>query len=266
MVQVRLADQIDFPGWRAAARALLAAGVPPGRVRWAVGHTGASLLAGEWLGVGGTPLSALPPLAEGEVRLSVPRAFLRLARLVVLHRDPGRFGLLYGILWRLTHGERRLLGMFHEPKVHRAVCLARDVGRDIHAMRMFLRFREVPGGDDGVRHVAWFEPAHRVLEAAAPFFVRRFAGQLWTILTPERSVRWDGARLNFGPGGRRADLPPADVVETGWKTFYAATFNPQRVSPKTMQGHMPKKYWPQLPEAECLPALLGSGPAEAGKH
>ena len=33
-------------------------------------------------------------------------------------------------------------------------------------------------------------------------------------------------------------------------------FNPARVSPRTMQGHMPKKYWRNLPEAELIPGLI----------
>ena len=55
--------------------------------------------------------------------------------------------------------------------------MARQVGREIHKMHAFVRFREVAdaAAAGGRRHVAWFEPAHHVLRAVAPFFVRRFA-------------------------------------------------------------------------------------------
>ena len=49
------------------------------------------------------------------------------------------------------------------------------------------RFRDVPG-PDGDAFVAWYEPDHHIVEAAAPFFVKRFASLRWTILTPERSA------------------------------------------------------------------------------
>ena len=38
--------------------------------------------------------------------------------------------------------------------------------------------------DLGERFVAWFEPKHFILEAAAGFFVERFRSQAWSILTP----------------------------------------------------------------------------------
>ena len=42
----------------------------------------------------------------------------------------------------------------------------------------------------------------------------------WAILTPERSVRWDGEQLVFGPGARRDQAPPADAGEELWLTYY----------------------------------------------
>jgi probable DNA metabolism protein len=55
-------------------------------------------------------------------------------------------------------------------------------------MHAFVRFRLVEGRRARGLHVAWFEPAHRVTEAAAPFFARRFANMNWSILTPDACV------------------------------------------------------------------------------
>jgi hypothetical protein len=44
---------------------------------------------------------------------------------------------------------------------------------------------------------------HHIVDAVAPFFVRRFAGMRWAILTPRRCLRWDGESLESGPGRRR---------------------------------------------------------------
>ena len=82
-----------------------------------------------------------------------------------------------------------------DPLVHRLEAMARAVRRDIHKMHAFLRFREVET-EDGPRFVAWFEPDHHIVRAAAAFFVRRFANMRWSILTPELSLHWDGETLS----------------------------------------------------------------------
>ena len=51
-------------------------------------------------------------------------------------------------------------------------------------MHAFVRFAEVEDGEGEPRYVAWFEPDHHIVERNAPFFVRRFAGMRWSILTP----------------------------------------------------------------------------------
>ena len=77
--------------------------------------------------------------------------------------------------------------------------MEKAVRRDIHKMRAFVRFRKIGDGDEE-RYVAWFEPDHFIVERNADFFVRRFTGMRWTILTPHASADWDGERLAIGPG------------------------------------------------------------------
>ena len=153
----------DVAGWREAARGLAAAGVPPEDVTWQVGATGGDLFAGE---------AAAHEVAPS-AKLTVPRAFLDLAGKAALNRDPERFALLYTLLVRLRQAPH-LLDDQADPLVRRVEALAKDVRRDIHKMRAFVRFREVPEGE-GVRFVAWFEPDHHIVRANAGFFVERFA-------------------------------------------------------------------------------------------
>jgi DNA polymerase len=124
-------------------------------------------------------------------------------------------------------------------------------------MKAFVRFRQVPDQErpGEVLHVAWFEPAHHVVEAVAPWFARRFANMRWAILTPERSVRWDGEQLLFGPGGGRHDAPAADAGEELWLTYYESIFNPARLKLQQMNKEMPRKYWHNLPEARLIGEL-----------
>jgi len=190
-----------------------------------------------------------------QAALSVPRAFVDLARSVVCHSDPERFAMLYQLLWRLQV-QRTLIDDHADPLVRRCEELAKAVRRDIHKMRAFVRFREL---DD--TYVAWFEPDHHIVRTNASFFVRRFASMRWSILTPELSIHWDGAALSEGPGASRGDAPQGDPVEEVWKTYYASIFNPARVKIGAMLKEMPRKYWKNMPETALVPQLLAAAQA-----
>ena len=204
----------DVAGFRREARQLLAQQVPPARVQWQAGGDaagGAGGTAGLWDELDEAPASAPEPVPAAAAvpvaqapAVRVPAAFVELCNQVLLHREPGRFALMYRLLWRLVHEP----ALRHDPLDAdrlKAAELAAAVRRDIHKMRAFVRFR--PVGDD--RHVAWFEPDHHIVEANAPFFMRRFAQMRWAILTPERCVEWDGEQLHFQPGADRSNAPPA---------------------------------------------------------
>jgi probable DNA metabolism protein len=237
------APEWDLDAWRAAARHALRAQLEPSQLEWQAGAQ-AGLLA-------------LPELAHAPLRCAAPTVaadFVTLAATVLCHRDPSRHALLYRILWRLTHGERALLDRASDPDVHAAAQLAQAVRRDAHKMKAFIRFRAVPGEADAF--IAWFEPQHYVVDHVAGFFERRFAGMRWAILTPYRSLRWDGASLAFGAGAQRADAPADDARETLWRAYYANIFNPARANARMMQQEMPRRYWHLLPEAGLIPGLL----------
>lgn len=75
------------------------------------------------------PATAEPPAESGAraSTLTVPRAFVELAGTVALHRDPGRWNLLYRVLHRLSHGEPRLLLVETDEDVRRLRLLEAEV-------------------------------------------------------------------------------------------------------------------------------------------
>ena len=256
MAQVRVAleGEIDWDGFRAAARRLIAQGVPPEEASWSTG-TEADLFDGS---------SAAAPAGTAEASATVPAAFIDLCERVRLHRDPSRFALMYRLLWRLQHEP----SLRHDPldaDLLRAQAMAKAVGRDLHKMRAFVRFRPVHDGQAEPLHVAWFEPEHHIVEANAPFFMRRFTHMRWAILTPRRSVRWDGTSLTFGPGAARSDAPPADAGEALWLTYYRHIFNPARLKLDQMRKEMPRRYWRNLPEAELISELTAHALPRTGR-
>ena len=289
-VAVRLASVVDWTGFSQAVRALRGEGVPPDQVRWRIDgaedavadlfDTGLERQAGEMAAPGTMPL---------------PRAFVDAAREVFLHADPARLPLIHRLALRIADRAEAWADPLHEDRLQ-FDRFQREVRREIHKMHAFVRFRRIDGRDGAMaaggdaagvddagasgrsgetretadtcetadsadaRHVAWFEPAHHVLEAAAPFFARRFATMRWAILTPRASVEWDGRALAFGPGARREDAPAADAGEALWLAYYRSIFNPARAKVAMMKREMPVRFWKNLPEAVQVSQLLAQAP------
>ena len=241
----------DFPAWQKAARAALQRDLPPQEIVWQeLGHDAPALdLLDE---------SDLPE-ANSSDRFRVPKKFFELARLLALHSDERRWALLYRLLWRITHGEPKLLEISIDPDVARAFDWHKSVRHDIHKMRAFVRFREIKRDGDPW-FVAWFEPQHRIVEHNATFFVNRFASMSWSILTPDRCAHWDQRELTFTDGVDKSQAPSEDEMEKLWLTYYGNIFNPARVKVHAMQAEMPKKYWRNLPETALIPTLLQEAP------
>jgi DNA polymerase len=254
-----LAHETDFDGWRVAARAFRVEGVEPGRARFVVAGAGQGGLFDA--GPSTDSEASLPSPPATEATLVVPKAFVDLAKEVILHRTIDRFDLLYRLLWRLRD-EPDLIKVVSDIDVADAFERAKNVSRSSHKMKAFVRFRQVKD-DAGEVWVAWFEPAHRVLEKTAPFFMRRFTTMRWSILTPDGSAFWDGEALTMGPAATRDMAPGEDEIEEFWKTYYASTFNPARLKTRTMQGEMPKRYWKNLPEAALIPELIAGAQVRA---
>ena len=267
VTSVVLQGPIDLPGFRRAARNLLARNIPPEQVSWHSSSTPTQDLFAD-------SCRFAEHGSDNASPINVPAEFLALCQTVILHSDPNRFGLLYRLLWRLLHEP----ALRHDPldadRVQ-AQHLAQAVRRDMHKMKAFVRFRTVQDRDGvtgdisqpvppgGPLHVAWFEPEHHIVEATASFFVRRFTQMRWAILTPERCIEWRAGiggqgSLETGPGARKADAPPADAGEALWLTYYQNIFNPARLKLKMMQKEMPKRYWKNLPEAQFISELAAA--------
>ena len=242
-----------FESWRDKARELLAQRVSPDAVLWSDDRAEVSLFTDE-------PRPSVIATAAPKVSA----AFHGIARSAAAHSDPKRWAALYRLLWRLTHGgEQHLLSIPTDRDVRQVQGWCKAVGRDVHKMHAFVRFRLV--GTDEVsgreQFVAWFEPDHRIVRLTAGFFQKRFTGMDWSILTPDECVHWDGIDLHFTPGVPRSAAPDADALDGLWRTYYRSIFNPARLKVKAMQAEMPKKYWKNLPEAELINELIAGSTA-----
>ena len=257
---MRHATAERWDDFRGTARSLLAAGVRPAEVRWTDGLAESAGLFGDEA-EDAPPGDGVPAEPAGTPR--VPPRFLKLAKAAACHVDPGRWEALYSLLWRLSRGEPHLLGDAADPDVARLHAWEKAVRRDVHKMKAFVRFRKVsdPHTPHGERFVAWHRPDHHIVEAAAPFFVRRFAPMHWAILTPRASATWDTRELAFGPGVPQSFAPDGDPTEDLWDTYFRHVFNPARLKVKAMKAELPVRHWATLPEAAAIPELIAQAAA-----
>ena len=244
MITARLSAEDDFDGWRNQCRGLMRLGAQPADVVWQVGEAR-------------TDLFASPEASVEAAPIGVPKGFAELARSVICHSDPERFGLLYGLLVDLK-ARRRHMGDEADPLLRKLEIMAKTVRRDIHKMRAFLRFRRIEEAEGEEHFVAWFEPEHHIVRTNAAFFVRRFAGMKWSILTPQLSIHWDRKKLLEASAALRTDAPTEDNIEDQWKTYYGSIFNPARLKVSAMLKEMPKKYWHNMPETALVTELIQS--------
>lgn len=245
----RVAEAVDFESFRQAARSLIGAHVPPREVRWAdAWQSQQDLLASASADAEGvdTTLSSRP--------LRLPRAYVEHASLAVLVRRSDRFDVPYRVLYRLTHGEPQLMQDVLDDDVRELMRRSQAVRKDEHRMHAFVRFRR-SHIDGAEQYVAWYEPEHFIVPLASPFFARRFSGQAWAILTPDACAFWDGHALRYGPGAQRTAAPDHDDLESLFRTYYAATYNPARDNPPLFQKHVPRAFQRGLPELQQLHQL-----------
>lgn len=191
-MHIDLASPTDVLGFRARANDMLAHQVLPGDIAW---NADAATDCSE--SVRGA--ASRPPPFPSAFRSIVPRSFVRLTELVVLHRDELRFDLLYRLLWRLVH-EPELAACENDPDMVAAQSMAHGVRRDIFKARRALALVSLPPEGEAPLLFGWCEPRHHVTEEVAEWLARTQPEDAWLLATPDRCVLWHDKRLVCGPG------------------------------------------------------------------
>lgn len=244
-----------FDTWRQQARWLLSHEVDPSLVAWASEGV-QDLFASD---------HSLPE-SQGPFLARIPRTLLDTLEQAARYRGDQRWSLLYEVLWRVSHGDRTAMmaGDRLGSELHRRI---KQVQRESHHLHAFVRFVELPGGV-GPQYVAWHEPAHDILHSASEHFIGRMGRHRWMIATPRDGVYYDGEQLNYlrqcpvqwQQMAQNVDDPHGDM----WLTYYSHIFNPARLNPKVMEGHLPARFWKNLPEGALIPGLITQ--ARTGKQ
>ena len=248
---VRLAQSFD--AWRAAARDLIARGVPPADVAW-------QSLPGD-----GDLFSSTPDATDTSAPpLRLPRQLVELLESAACFNVHDRWAFLYQVLWRWQLGQHDVLSPADADGA-RLHAMAKAVHREEHDMHAYVRFRERSEAEGAPRFVAWYEPVHEVLPQVARHFARRMGSISWMIATPAASMLWDGQTLHAGPALLRGAAEIDDAGEALWLTYYRSIFNPARVNADLLHSHIPSRFWKNLPEGAIVPAML-SGAANGERR
>lgn len=235
-----------FDSFRQKARQLISKNIHYNEVEWKTSSEG--FFFGEiWQDI------------HTEITFNVPKDYVELAVKVSAFRDDSVWALLYRSLYRVVIEDKNLFLNPLDPDVMELQSKAKLVGRDIHKMKAFVRFKEV-STEEGQVFMAWHNPDHRIIRLAAPFFQDRFNGMKWVIMTSDETANWDGNELTFTPGVAQEDAPTFDDKEDLWKTYYKAIFNPGRLKISAMKKELPVRHWKTLPETELITELINEAP------
>ena len=151
----------------------------------------------------------------------LPKRVGELIELVVCHRDPERYALLYRLVWRILHGERALLDVAERSAGASARPDGAPIRRDLHKMHAFVRFRRVDGEDANASSPG-SSPSTSSWRRRRRSSSTASARLDWTILTPIGSMRWDRERLDLRPARAAADAPTRTVSRRAGATITRA--------------------------------------------
>ena len=175
-----------------------------------------------------------------------------------MHATERKWALLYRVLWRLTHGEPKLLDNPIDPDVLELSHLVKEVQKDAYRMQQYIRFRETRLENEPW-FVAWYEPEHDSVQLNEKFLSDRFANMRWSA-SPKRCMHWNGEAITYSAGVKSSGSALIDDVEPLWITYYSSIFNPARVKVRAMKAQMPVRNWKNLPEARAIGPLLAQAP------
>jgi uracil-DNA glycosylase len=256
LYEIELQQRSNISEWREAAKNALAQNISPETIMWRPPGIPLTLAVYQ-------PLPQAPAFTENTA-FRIPKAFFELAESVICHNSPEKYGILYRVLWRLVHENKALLHYTTDDDIITLNTLAKAVNRDAYKIKAYLRFREITSPETGETHyIARYTPEHETLQRVLLFFTTRFRNMTWSIFTPHLAAHWDGTNLSTDNADSRVRIdhyPDDDAVEDYWCLYYRSTFNPARIKVQAMLSQMPKKYWPQLPEAQHIEAMLADAP------
>lgn len=179
----------------------------------------------------------------------------------MLSSKPDKADAILGVMTeaRNLKDSTRIMEHLSHPKVERVFSLSHMVSNEAHALKEFLRFREL---ENGVLY-APITPQSRILVCIAPHFSNRFPLENWMIhdkthhqfAIHEAKKKWVLAEENDLNVGGIVDYERFDRISEKeevymqlWKGFVKSIAIGERENPKCQMSHLPLKYRPNMTE------------------
>lgn len=141
------------------------------------------------------------------------------------------------------------VSMVADPEIHPLFRMARAVGNERQKMLQFIRFSDVGGA-----LVAKITPKHEVLSLLGGHFCLRYRNENFLIYDQAhgealaysggRSVLFKADSLTLPPEAEEGDAFYREL----WKSYYRHVAIAERYNPRCRMGHMPKRFWADMPE------------------
>lgn len=167
--------------------------------------------------------------------------------------------MLFRIISHLFDSPKPNLTDFRNEDMLELRRLDKMIGREVHRMHAFVRFRKAT---DGI-YFALIEPDFDVIPLIGAHFKKRYADQPWLILDIRRQygIHYDlkemrEVRMEHRPQGMKElyhSTPEGidegdDGYQELWRTYFSSVNIPERKNMKLHLQHVPARYWKYLPE------------------
>lgn len=172
----------------------------------------------------------------------------------VLSDDPGRGDAILGTMMEARHipDSRRIMEHLTHPDVEKVFELSRRVGAEAHALKGFVRFRELKGGI----LCAVIRPKCQVLPCLAPHFEERLPKENWMIYDKSHrmfAVHEAGRRwvLVWAEESCLEELEVSEQekrYEKLWRGFCETISISEREDKKAQAQHLPFRFRPYMTE------------------
>lgn len=172
-----------------------------------------------------------------------------------LSSDPGKADAILGTMLaaKKLSNSRKIMEHLSHPKVEKVFELSRNVGGEAHALKGFLRFKELSNGV----LFAEITPKNQVLTCLAPHFSDRLPRENWMIydknhqmlVAHEADKRWilvDGGQLNLE--SIKSVSEKERQFARLWRGFCSSISIEVRESRKRQIQHLPLRFRPNMVE------------------
>ncbi len=177
---------------------------------------------------------------------------------VFLSENPHAWKAGYKLIQQIFKGRPNILKNFGEHDVLYFAKTLKQINRERHRMKAFVRFSKCTNG----LFFATVEPDFNVLPLIATFFKNRYADQSWLIFDAKRryGILYDKTNVQEVhltttlAGGPSAEVLSLSLDEHDelfkrlWKLYFKSTNITARRNFKLHVQHVPKRYWKYLVE------------------